>query len=54
MTEPEDPSLDDVITATEPSPKDRHEHGKAPRRIDDDVLDEKVAIERDETGNGPV
>lgn len=48
MTQHSDPTLDDVLPATEPAPEDHREHAKAPRRIDDEILDAKVERERTE------
>jgi hypothetical protein len=54
MTTPHDqPNLDDVLETHEPVTKDRHEHGKASPRPDDDELEERTEIEREEVGLDP-
>lgn len=48
---PEQPSpLADVFEVTEPVHPDRHEHGKAAPRPDEDELERKAEIERVEAG----
>lgn len=52
MTEPNEtaePSVDDVLVPTEPTRPDHREHAKTPKHLDDDLLDAKVAQERQET-----
>ena len=49
----DEPTLDDVMEPVEPSTPDRREHAKAPPHPDETVLDEKVAVERDEVGLDP-
>jgi hypothetical protein len=51
MTEPHDlPTLDDVLEATESVHRDRHEHGGAPDRLNDDELQHRIEEERVELG----
>jgi hypothetical protein len=51
MTGPHDaPNLDDVLEPVEPTHPHRREHAKAPARPDEDELEEKVEVERDEVG----
>ena len=45
MSSPE-PNLDDVITPEESAPKDRHEHGKASPRPNDEALQHRTEQER--------
>ena len=45
MTDPE-PTLDDVITPEESAPRDRHEHGKASPRPNDEALEHRTEQER--------
>jgi hypothetical protein len=45
MSSPE-PNLDDVITPEESAPKDRHEHGKASPRPNDEELQHRTEQER--------
>jgi hypothetical protein len=45
MTEPE-PTLADVITPEESAPRDRHEHGKASPRPNDEALQHRTEQER--------
>ena len=53
MTDPHDqPNLDDVLEPTEAAPRDRHEHGKAPRP-DDDALAHRTEEERVQAGIDP-
>jgi hypothetical protein len=46
MTEPDEPTLDDVIQPTESAPRDRQEHGKAPAKPNDDELAHRTEQER--------
>ncbi|HEU5007083.1 MAG TPA: hypothetical protein VFT67_08935 [Jatrophihabitantaceae bacterium] len=46
MTEPDEPTLDDVIEPTESAPRDRQEHGKAPAKPNDDELARRTEQER--------
>lgn len=46
MTEPDEPTLDDVIEPTESAPRDRQEHGKAPAKPNDDELAHRTEQER--------
>ena len=46
MGENDQPNLDDVLPTTEAAPRDRHEHGKAPARPDDDELAHRTEQER--------
>ncbi|WP_375481366.1 hypothetical protein [uncultured Jatrophihabitans sp.] len=49
MTENHDqPNLDDVIEPTEQIHPDHRAHGKTPKHLDDDELEQRVAIEEDE------
>jgi hypothetical protein len=43
---PERPNLDDVQPVTEQAIRDRHEHGKAPERLNDDNLARRAELER--------
>jgi hypothetical protein len=45
MSSPE-PNLDDVITPEESAPKDRHEHGNASPRPNDEELQHRTEQER--------
>ncbi|MCW2522561.1 MAG: hypothetical protein JWO63_896 [Frankiales bacterium] len=44
------PTLDDVFEPTESAPRDRHEHGKASARPNDDELAHRTEQERVELG----
>jgi hypothetical protein len=46
MTEPDEPTLDDVIEPTESAPRDRQEHAKAPAKPNDDELAHRTEQER--------
>lgn len=46
MTDPDEPTLDDVMQPTESAPRDRQEHGKAPARPNDDELAHRAEQER--------
>jgi hypothetical protein len=49
MTEPnEQPDLDDVMTPTERTHPDHHEHAKSPKHVDEDELARRTQQERDE------
>lgn len=49
MTTPDpDATLDDVITPTESAPRDRHEHAKAPERLNDEELEHRAEHEQQE------
>jgi hypothetical protein len=49
MTEPnEQPNLDDVMTPTERTHPDHHEHAKSPKHVDEDELARRTQQERDE------
>ena len=50
MTEPDEPTLDDVYESTEDVHRDRRDHGGAPARPDDDELAERTEDERVEIG----
>ena len=50
MTNPE-PNLDDVITPEESAPRDRHEHGKASPRPNDEALEHSTEQERQAVGS---
>ena len=50
MTEPDEPTLDDVMDTTEEAPRDRHEHGGAPARLNDDELAHRTEEERVQAG----
>ena len=50
MTNPE-PNLDDVITPEESAPRDRHEHGKASPRPNDEELQHRTEQERQAVGS---
>jgi hypothetical protein len=50
MTQPDEPTLDDVMETTERAPRDRQEHGKTPPRPNDDVLAHRTEQERVEAG----
>jgi len=51
MTSPHDePTLDDVITPTEPAPRDRTEHAKDPH-VSDEVLEHRTELERQAVGS---
>ena len=50
MTNPE-PNLDDVITPEESAPRDRHEHGKASPRPNDEELEHRTEQERQAVGS---
>ena len=51
MSEPERPSLDDVMDTEESAPRDRQAHGKADPRPDDDVLQHRTEQERQAVGS---
>ena len=52
MTQPHDtPNLDDVITETEQAVPDHHEHAKTPKHLNDDELEHRTELERDEVGS---
>lgn len=42
--------LDEVMEATESAPRDRHEHGKAPDRLNDEALEHRTEDERVQAG----
>ena len=46
MSEPDRPTLDDVMTPTEAAPRDRQEHGKADPRPNDEALEHRTEQER--------
>jgi hypothetical protein len=46
MSEPDRPTLDDVMETTESAPRDRQEHGKADPRPDDETLQHRTEQER--------
>jgi hypothetical protein len=46
MSEPDRPTLDDVMATTESAPRDRSAHGKADPRPDDDELQHRTEQER--------
>lgn len=46
MTEPDEPTLDDLIEPGVPAPRDRQEHGKAPARPNDEELEHRTEQER--------
>jgi hypothetical protein len=46
MSEPDRPTLDDVMETTESAPRDRQAHGKADPRPDDEVLEHRTEQER--------
>ena len=48
--EHEEPTLDDVMDTAEPTTPHRREHAKAAPRPDDEELDAKTRVERDEVG----
>lgn len=50
MSEPDTPSLDDVMTPTENAPRDRQEHAKA-ARLPDEVLEHRTEQERQAVGS---
>jgi len=50
MADPQKPTLDDVMPATEPAPHDRQAKGKAPARPNDDELARRTERERVEAG----
>jgi hypothetical protein len=47
---PDEPYLDDVMQPTESAPRDRQEHGKAPDRLSDDMLEHRTEQERVQAG----
>ena len=52
MTGPHDqPNLDDVFETEESAPHDRHQHGKANPRPDDDALQHRTEQERQAVGS---
>jgi hypothetical protein len=52
MTSPHDqPNLDDVMETHESAPHDRHAHGKASDRPDDDALQHRTEQERQDVGS---
>lgn len=54
MTGPHDqPNLDDVFEPVEPAQPHRREHAKALPHPDDDELEEKLEVEREEVGLDP-
>jgi hypothetical protein len=49
MTESHDqPTLDDVIEPAETVHPDHRDHAKTPKHLNDDELDERTQLERDE------
>jgi hypothetical protein len=48
--EPDEPTVEDVLPVTEQAPRDRHEHGKAPQRLNDEALAHRAEQERVEAG----
>jgi hypothetical protein len=50
MSEPDEPTLEDVLEPSEPAPRDRQEHGKAPAKPNDDELARRTEQERIEAG----
>ncbi|MGH9047821.1 MAG: hypothetical protein ACRDVW_11005 [Acidimicrobiales bacterium] len=48
----EQPTLEDVLDVEEPVKPHRREHAKAAPRPDEEELDEKVQVEREEVGLG--
>ena len=48
MTSHPDPNLDDVMDTEEPATPHRRDHAKAAPHPDEDELDRKTRIERDE------
>lgn len=54
MTHPDDtPTIDDVMTSTEVTHPDHREHGKMPKHVDGDELEERLEQEREEVGLDP-
>jgi hypothetical protein len=49
----DEPNLDDVLEPEEPTHAHRREHAKAAPHPDDDELEAKVEIEREEVGLDP-
>jgi hypothetical protein len=47
------PNLDDVLEPAEPTHPHRREHAKASPHPDDEELEEKVEVEREEVGLDP-
>ena len=49
-SQPDEPTIDDVIEPTESAPRDRQEHGGAPDRLSDDWLQHRTEQERVQAG----
>lgn len=50
MTEPDEPTLDDVLTPSEQAIPDHREHAKTPKHLNDDELARRAEQERLEAG----
>ena len=50
MTEPDEPTLDDVFVPTEGAHPDHREHGKAPAHLNDEELERRTEEERVQAG----
>jgi hypothetical protein len=50
MTEPDEPTLDDVFMPTEAAHPDHREHGKAPAHLNDEQLARRTEEERVQAG----
>lgn len=50
MSEPDEPTLDDVLPVEEQSVPDRHEHAKTPKHLNEDELARRTEQERIEAG----
>jgi hypothetical protein len=48
MTSPQEPDLDDVIETQETPHPDHREHAKVGHRVDDDELERRTRLERNE------
>ncbi|MGY1650513.1 hypothetical protein [Geodermatophilus sp. SYSU D01119] len=51
MTEPDRPTLDDVMDTEESAPRDRQEHAGADPRPNDDALQHRTEQERQAVGS---
>lgn len=50
MAEPDEPTLDDVMTPTEQATPDHREHAKAPTHLNDEELARRTEQERVQAG----
>lgn len=52
MTSPQEPNLDDGLDTREAPHPDRREHAKIGHRVDDDELERRTQLEREEVEGG--